>query len=46
MTKHSFVSTPIHIVNGVRSRMQTPRAIKFVSLQEDILEKVNNFFGN
>jgi len=46
MTKPSFVSTPIHIVNGVRSRMQTPRAIKFVSLHEDILEEVNKNFGN
>lgn len=40
-----FVSTPIHIINGVRSRMQTLRTIEFVSLHEYILGEVNNFFA-
>ncbi len=42
----SLVSTPIHIVDGVRSRPQTPRGTKFVSLYEDIPKEVNNFFAN
>jgi len=37
----SFVSTPIHIIDGVRSRTQTPRGTKFVSVHEDIPKKVN-----
>jgi hypothetical protein len=31
-----FVSTPVHIDDGVRSRPQTPRGSKFVSFHEDI----------
>jgi hypothetical protein len=39
-----FVSTPVHIVDGFRSRTQTLIATKIESLHEDILRKVNNFF--
>jgi hypothetical protein len=40
----SFISTPVHIVDGVKSRPQTPKGTKFVSLHEDIPREVNNFF--
>ncbi len=46
VTKPPFVPTPIYNVDGVRSKTQTPRATKFVSLYEDIPKKVNNFFVN
>jgi hypothetical protein len=42
----SFVSASIHIVDGVRSKTQTPRVTKFVSLQEDILREVSKDFIN
>ncbi len=42
----SFVSTPIHIVDGVRSRPQTPRGTRFVSLHENIPKKVNIVFAS
>jgi hypothetical protein len=44
ITEASFLSTPIHIVDGVKFRPQTPRGTKFVSLHEDIPKEVNNFF--
>ncbi len=40
-----LISTPIHIVDGVKSIPQTPRGTKFVSLHEDIPKEVNNFFA-
>jgi hypothetical protein len=44
VTEPSFVSTPIHIIDGVRSRTQIPRRTKFVSVHEDIPRKVNKVF--
>jgi hypothetical protein len=44
VTKPPFVSTPIHIVDGVRSRTQTPRTTKFLSLHENILRELNKVF--
>jgi hypothetical protein len=41
-----LISTPIHIVDGDRSKPQTPRGTKFVSLHEDIPKEVNKFFAN
>ncbi len=42
----SFVSTPIKIVDGVKSRPQIWKAIKFVSLHEDIPGEVNKVFAS
>jgi hypothetical protein len=42
----SFVSTPIHIIDGFRSRTQTPRTIEFVSLHENILGDVNKIYAS
>jgi hypothetical protein len=44
VTKARFVSTLIHIVDGVRSRPQTPIGTKFVNLHEDIPREVNKVF--
>jgi hypothetical protein len=44
--KPLFVLAPIHIVDGVKSKTQTPRTIKFVNFYEDIFRKVNNVFVN
>jgi hypothetical protein len=41
-----FISTLVHIVDGVKSKPQTPRETKFVSFHEDVLRKVNNFFAS
>ncbi len=40
----SFISTPVHTIDGVKSIPQTPRGIKFVSLHEDIPREVNRVF--
>jgi hypothetical protein len=42
----SLISTLIHIGDGVRSRPQTPRGTKFVSLHENIPKEVNKVFAN
>jgi hypothetical protein len=42
----SFILTLIHTIDGVRSRPQTPRGTKFVSLHEDIPRKVNEIFAS
>jgi hypothetical protein len=42
----SLISTPIHIVDGVKSRPQTPTWTKFVSLHEHIPKEVNIIFAN
>jgi hypothetical protein len=39
-----FVSTLVHIVDGVRSRPQSPKGTKFVNLHKDIPKKVNIIF--
>jgi len=41
-----FVSTPIHIIDGFRSKTQTPRIIEFVNLHENILENVNKIYAS
>jgi ABC-type antimicrobial peptide transport system permease subunit len=41
-----FVLAPIHIVDGVKSKTQITRAIKFVSLHEEIPREVNKVFAN
>jgi len=41
-----FVLASVHTIDGVRSKVQTPRGTKFVSLHEDIPKEVNNFFYN
>jgi hypothetical protein len=46
VTEPPFVSSPIHIVDGVRSRTQTLRTTEFVNLHEDILGEVNKIFAN
>jgi hypothetical protein len=46
ISKPLFVLTSIHIVDGVRSRTQTPRTIKFVNSYEDIHEEVNKVFAS
>jgi hypothetical protein len=46
ITEAPFVSTPIYIVDGVRSRPQTLRGTKFASLHEDIPKEVNNIFAS
>jgi hypothetical protein len=40
------VLTPIHTIDDVRSRPQTPRGIEFVNLHEDIPKEVNKVFIN
>ncbi len=37
ITEPPFVSASIHIVDGVRSKTQTPIVTKFMSLHEDVL---------
>jgi hypothetical protein len=44
VTEFLFVSTLIHIVDGVGSRPQIPIGTKFVSLHEDIPKEVNKVF--
>jgi len=41
-----FILPLIHIVDGVRSKPQTPRGTKFVSLHEDIPIGVKKVFAN
>jgi uncharacterized MAPEG superfamily protein len=41
-----FVLTPIHIVVGIRSKPQTLRGIKLVSLHEDMPREVNRIFAS
>jgi hypothetical protein len=41
-----FILPLVHIVDGVRSKPQTPRGTKFVSLHEDIPIGVNKVFAN
>jgi len=44
ITETPFVLAPIYIVDGVRSRPQTPKGIEFASLHEDIPKEVNKVF--
>ncbi len=46
VTEASFVSTLVHIIDGVKSKPQIPKITKFVSLHEDIPRKVNKKFVN
>jgi hypothetical protein len=46
ITEVSFVSAPIHTVDGFRSRPQIPKGTKFVNLHEDKLEEVNKVFAS
>jgi hypothetical protein len=46
VTKALFILTLVHIVDGVKSKSQTPRGTKFVSLHENIPRRVNNFLVN
>jgi hypothetical protein len=46
VTEAPLISSPIHIVDGVKSIPQTPRGTKFVNLHENILGKVNKIFVN
>jgi hypothetical protein len=41
-----FILAFVHIVDGVKSRPQTPRGTKFVTLHENIPREVNKFFVN
>ncbi len=41
-----FVLTPIHIVVGIRSKPQTLKGIKLVSLHEDMPREVNKNFAS
>jgi hypothetical protein len=44
VTEASFISTLVHIVDGIKSKPQTPRGTEVVSLHEDIPRKVNKVF--
>ncbi len=44
ITEVLFVSALVHIVDGVKSKPQTPRGTKFVNLHKYILRKVNIIF--
>jgi len=44
VTEAPFISTPIHTIDGVRSKPQTLRGTKFVSLHEDIPKEVTRIF--
>jgi fumarate reductase subunit C len=46
ITEVLFVSALVHIVDGVRSKPQTPRGTKFVNLHKNIPRKVNIIFIN
>jgi len=41
-----FVTTPIHIIVGMRLRPQTPRGPELVRMHEEMLRKVNKFLVN
>jgi hypothetical protein len=41
-----FITTLAHIVDGVKSRPQTPKGTNFLSLHEDIPTIVNKVFVN
>jgi hypothetical protein len=41
-----FVLAPIHTIDGVRSKPQTPRGTKFVGLHENISREVNKVFAS
>jgi hypothetical protein len=41
-----FVSRPVHTIDGVKSKPQTLRGTKFVSLHEYIPREVNRVFGS
>ncbi len=46
ITKALFVSTPINIVVGLKSRPQTPKGTKFVNLCEDMPQEVKGVFAS
>jgi len=41
-----FVSTLVHTIISIRSRPQTPRGTKLMSLHEDMPRKLNKVFVN
>ncbi len=44
--KAPFVSTPIHIIVGIKFKPKIPRGTKLVSLHEDMPKEVNKIFAN
>ncbi len=41
-----FITTPTHIIVGMRSRPQTPRGIELVSVHTEMPKEVNRIFGS
>jgi hypothetical protein len=46
ITEALFVSTPVNIVVGLKSRPQTLRGTKFVNLCEDMRQEVKGVFAS